>query len=38
VADLVEWRDAAPWPVGEDIDAVIESGGSGRGGSGKSRR
>ena len=31
VNTLVGWRDEAPWPTGEDIDAVIASGGSGRG-------
>jgi hypothetical protein len=30
VADLIAWRDAAPWPVGENINDVIDSGGSGR--------
>jgi murein DD-endopeptidase MepM/ murein hydrolase activator NlpD len=31
VADLTEWRDAAPWPVGEDIDDVLSSEGASRG-------
>jgi hypothetical protein len=30
VDTLAQWRDEAPWPIGEDIEAVIESGGSGR--------
>lgn len=30
VDTLLEWREAAPWPIGEDIDAVIGAGGSGR--------
>lgn len=30
VDTLAEWRDAAPWPIGEDIDHVIDAGGSGR--------
>jgi hypothetical protein len=31
VDTLAEWRDVAPWPTGEDINEVIDSGGSGRG-------